>query len=134
MSAKSLQKNWKLFQNFIKIFQQPYQLISKRLNNLWDDLRNLGISQKKNFENIETNKNFYFWTFLGISISKYCREVSSGCFWGQFSGINRGACQEAQCAIKWKFFKNKITRKLGKTKTDTTHGTRSKEAKIEIKL
>ncbi len=62
----------------------------------------------------------YFWKFLGMSISKYCREVSSGCFWVRFSEIDGGTCQEAQCVIKWKFFKNRISRKLGKMKTDIT--------------
>ncbi len=60
MSAKARQENWKFFQNFIKIFQQPFQLISKRLSNLRTDLRNPGGRRKKNFENIEKNENFHF--------------------------------------------------------------------------
>ncbi len=120
MSGKSLQENWKFFQNFIKIFQQPYQLISKRFSNLWGDLKNLGISRKKNFQNIEKNENFHFWKILGTLISKYCREMSCRCFWVPFLGIDGGTCQEAQCAIKWTFFKNKTLRKLEKMKTDNT--------------
>ncbi len=35
---------------------------------------------------------------------------------------------------KMEIFKNQNFKKIGKTKTDTTRGTCSKEAKIEIKL
>ncbi len=53
----------KVFQNFIKIFQQPYQLISKCLSNLSGDLSNPGISWKKIFKYREKRK----LSFLKIS-------------------------------------------------------------------
>ncbi len=45
------------------------------------------------------------------------REVSFWYFRVRLSGIDRETCQEAHCAIKWKFLKIKISRKLRKTKT-----------------
>ncbi len=60
MSAKCRHENWKFFQIFIKIFQQPHQLTSKCLSNLWSDLRNSGISGKNNFENIEKKRKLSF--------------------------------------------------------------------------
>ncbi len=112
MSAKSLQEKW----NFIKIFQQPHQLISKCLSNLWGDLKKPRHNSEKKILRIMKNETFV-WKFPRMSTSNCCREVSFTCFWMRFSVIDRETCQEAQCAIKRKFFENKISRKLGKTKT-----------------
>ncbi len=50
--------------------------------------------------------------FPGMSTSKYCGEVSFGYFWVRFLGIDRETCQEAHCAVKWKFFSRFLTRFL----------------------
>ncbi len=51
-----------------------------------------------------------------MSTSKCCRKVSFGYFWMRFLGIDRETCKEANCAINWKFFLNKISKKCEKQK------------------
>ncbi len=105
---KTCYDNYFIFNNFLRILKDPTEKIWKKLlknfQNIWGDLRNSGISRKKNFEKIEKNENFHFWKFPGISTSKCCREVSLGYFLVRFSGIGRETCQEANCVMKWKFF------------------------------
>ncbi len=43
--------------------------------------------------------------------------MNFGLFLVRFLEIDRKTCQETRCTIKWKFFENKISRKLTKTKT-----------------
>ncbi len=66
--------------------------------------------------NLGKMKTFIFENFREFQL----RNAAERWFWVIFSVVfddRQRNMEEAQCAIKWKFFKNKISRKLGKTIT-----------------